>query len=131
MREIKFRAWHKVHREWLSDPIINQYISIIAGEFITPTNVILNQFTGLLDKNGKEIYEGDRLDGIMGDGYIGYCEKCKSFEFFGDDFGCYACSGDFYWSEAVDLAREIEVIGNIYENTNLRMVKEIAGKSIS
>jgi len=62
MREIKFRAWHIVDNAWLSSNELKQYISFQPDrELLVPTNVKLMQYTGLKDKNGKEIYEGDIL----------------------------------------------------------------------
>lgn len=87
-----------------------------------PPNADLHlcQSTGLKDKNGKLIYEGDILGGIY-HGYIEYCDECKCFQLKVKDYGCLACEGDLHWYELVEAEEqnELEVIGNIYENKSL------------
>src|SRR3954462_12149155 len=57
MREIKFRVWNKDKREWERHAIGMS----TSGELITNHNedFELVQYTGLKDKDGREIYEGD------------------------------------------------------------------------
>ncbi len=83
------------------------------------TKYTLIDYIGLHNKQGGEMYEGDILGGVWGDCYIGYCEKCKSFELIAKDFGCMSCQGDVKWQELVEDDGKMEVIGNIYENEEL------------
>ena len=57
MKEIKFRAWDKEHREMKSDITLD--VLKIYGNSLNEglKHTELMQFTGLKDKNGKEIYE--------------------------------------------------------------------------
>ena len=65
MREIKFRAWDKINSKilrggislYMSDCSRHSTFHNFKGD--TPSSIILMQYTGLKDKNGKEIYEGD------------------------------------------------------------------------
>ena len=114
-RLIKFRAWDKeikVMRSWVQERSGNQPL----GHFFTRQDYELMQFTGLLDKNGKEIYEGD----ICKMGWEGHeiiapmiwnSEKAQ----FGLD-----ATVDFESPEHIkDVPTRPEVIGNIYENPEL------------
>lgn len=74
----------------------------------------LMQFTGLHDKNGKEIYEGDILE---------HNGKVQKVVFYNTNKGAYYCQfntgGGFVDNIMYFIQRDCEVIGNIYENPEL------------
>jgi len=67
MREIKFRAWYKENKIMIDNDFINKEASFfflydeINQEWLREKDIILMQYTGLKDKNGKEIYSSDIL----------------------------------------------------------------------
>ncbi len=142
MKEIKFRAWDKVeggmHRvvemnfcgtyskctlRMAGDSILNR----IPDERRTIHQVEIMQYTGLKDKNGKEIYEGDivkyveapSIDDEPTVGRVNWIEhKCALMP---QEIEENAKGGHYiaFW----DWMRWIEIIGNIYENPELTKEK--------
>ena len=116
MREIKFRAWDKntkIMIHW--DDLVKSRISFRNFRWAllseNSENFELMQYTGLKDKNGVEIYEGDILS------YFGF-EYEVIFE--ESAFG-WSEDGQFYaFAEmAIDEIEKTKIIGNIYENPEL------------
>ena len=112
MREIKFRGWDVGFKEmesWESLLTSDVLPEVLQGLF---PNLKLMQHTGLEDKNGVEIYEGDIVisqDGTGGLVYkhiVEWNEFYKRFEPMGKD-------------EAHFNRESCEVVGNIYENPEL------------
>ena len=108
MREIKFRAWDVERKSWMNEQDAYNEVQEQGrwnperGQFYK-----LMQFTGLYDKNGKEIYEGDIYKWRDEIGTITYDNAC---------FNCTAGNGN---NELYSMVDDIEIIGNIYENPEL------------
>jgi uncharacterized phage protein (TIGR01671 family) len=137
MRPIKFRAWQKTHKYLTFDiSMRGSYDGTQIFYYTDPDDGIrvddgwvLMQFTGLHDKNGKEIYEGDIVKAYT---YFDEEEKelCDSTVHeivWGDDYPAFEmrpapaedCNSlQLFVSVQYDGER-IEVIGNIHENPEL------------
>ncbi|HMH13494.1 MAG TPA: YopX family protein [Edaphobacter sp.] len=106
-REIKFRAWDANKKLMVNSGVVlydgKAYLSYRDFEDAIQSGNYLMQFTGLKDKNEKEIYEGD----ILGDCDVYWYDKIATFELRGSSLRLWAA------------ARTEEVIGNIYENPSL------------
>lgn len=128
-REIKFRAWDSVHNRMIysdkhlgympfDDNCFCNYDFNISkkgaycfayddynDEITNETDLPIMMWTGLKDKNGKDVYEGDLLKS--------YYEKPGIIK-WNDELGAFQVKG--IPSQTMKRCHEMEVIGNIYEN---------------
>lgn len=129
MKGLKFRVWDKERECYLDETELagitpdGKYILYIEDEEISRLeingNYIVEQYTGLKDKNGKDIYECDILGDMWRDGYIAWCDKCKQLQYHILTHECMACLGDVQWYELVNDNGKLEVVGNVHENPDL------------
>lgn len=121
----KLRAWDKEDKKMSYGELeyFDDMIGYRFGHFCLGADyeVEIMQYTGLKDKNGVEIYEGDILKGQIVNNYhrvavVDFSEGCFIFkEFWRDglltEFEEESNSLDFYYN--------LEILGNIYENPEL------------
>ncbi|EBF5150467.1 hypothetical protein FH008_04675 [Listeria monocytogenes] len=128
MREIEFRAWDKEVKEmdynpsvieiWQNKPINEQF------RLESEEKLVWMQYTGLKDKNGKKIFEGDIVRNINGEySYIGIVNKDR-YTFY---IKGVAPKDNYDFADVSDTVTgksSLIVIGNIHENLDLLEVAE-------
>ena len=117
MRKIKFRVWSLKNSHWVTLTALDLEGRVCIGSS-EPDDFVTQQFTGVLDRNNKEIYEGDLVRVFNSDGEdyhkqtseVFYSSRWAQFELkmTGNSLAYYLVQ---YGS--------LEVVGNVFENPEL------------
>ncbi len=120
MRTIKFRAQLIYGREWVYGDLIQwndgkvDILSDVRQEHVIPETV--GQFTGLFDKDGAEIYEGDKVHSKISS-YSG-TEKYHIVEWFDCKYVAKGFNGSMEVKPILNFRTDWKVIGNIHDKTS-------------
>lgn len=120
MKEIKFRVWDKVSEIYLNPE--NLYLRM-SGDLLLVSiqpelknagieSVVLEQYTGLKDLNGKEIFEGDIVKMRFAEGAE---ERNVEIKFKDASF----CAETEYWTSYALAEHDLVIVGNVHTNPEL------------
>lgn len=121
MHEIKVRAWYKLYKQMCQVESLRfdgngVYTAVLIEEpfydrrLVEADEIVIEQYTGLKDKNGTEIYDGDILIDDTGEPIEYWVVKFSEGGFIGE------CAGV---AEPLFELTQLEVAGNIHEDSEV------------
>ena len=136
-RPLKFRAWDTVSKQYLKPypegfhlfgevmcfDLIEQQLHELRGEsysLLSLNDVVVEQFTGLTDCKGKEIWEGDIVKrGMAGPTQEVYYDDTHAWFCYKTGDRAQSIGDSLRWSSGIGNHIEGEVLGNIHEHPDL------------
>jgi uncharacterized phage protein (TIGR01671 family) len=126
-RIIKFRAWDSINKQFIANgDAMDLYYSAKCNAFMFDNDnydlgkgIVFLQFTGLKDKNGKEIYENDIVNTVNGNAVVRYDERIGCFRMEYNEKNC-SLFLDFFMEKLT-----FTLIGNIHDNPELLKQEDI------
>lgn len=120
MREIEFRGKRKLDGAWIYGGYMktqrtNKVQVGGTSKFCTVIPETLGEYTGRKDKNGTSIFEGDIIKGTITSAWAKQEIVCV-VKYLGNSF---VSVEDGKWEHSLMFAKNVEVIGNIYDNPEL------------
>ena len=119
MRTLKFRMYDEKYKTWVNDPVF-----IYPSTDVAKQGIVIQQYIGLKDKNGKDIYEGDYINFSTNDtvelgdkdinewkNQVVHYDEEKACVFFGYKY-------EFQILDKV-MPETIEVVGNVFDTLEL------------
>lgn len=118
-REIKFRAWDKRGKKYLNNAQNIWMNNTCFGDLLASPNFEIEQFTGLKDSNGDDIYENDIIK------YFGTNKRVKikttyGIVFYDSEHGCFnsRIQNEEHNKGGISPLNDL-IVGNVHENPEL------------
>jgi len=123
MREIKFRIWNVDTNRWLTKTALKlSFLQDIFYNLFVNKNlnsIIIQQYIGVVDKNGVEICEGDLINFSWQVGHKEFHENKNQEVFYSNECASFVFGKDMIAMLDRVVYDTLEVVGNVFENPEL------------